>query len=467
VPTETDEGVTAFAFNNNQAAKDLVITSEEAKSGDGTVTRFLAGETGTVVSMYFSGGENPPFPQIFVMSNEENNDVFGFFSPYDAETETFSLTLRAGPETHTLNNIVLNKNVLSAYQPDPQKSGGWNARMRDYTVSLGVWTALTLAIEAEKDGIAATDGNDRAGLDRPDWYLVGAVAKEAQKAVDDIVTVGKAVAEFFAGTFMAAAVQAKGAAVGVAVSAPVTIAIAAVVVTVAYLSDTGNEEPEYQPDPPPAELNAPHFYFYYLDESGEQIDLPVMSSGETPALSQAVYIPPNGHGQDYTSNVRFYYKAARSPEAASATDVPTVDFAVVNWESEANLFYQRIVPGKDEQGDYIEIKKGDGALGQTMPRRHTRLIVKVYDGSGGNKSPYPVFYANGMKFTNADMFVINFFDYVTAEEKEKVVIPPHEVIQTAEGPSLLPHFPRIEDKFFPLYTSEELKSFVTQNLGAS
>jgi hypothetical protein len=63
---------------------------------------------------------------------------------YDAESEAFSLKLYYGDETGAFNGFALNKNVLAAYQDDPNLEDGQNTRARNYITAVSVWTAITL-----------------------------------------------------------------------------------------------------------------------------------------------------------------------------------------------------------------------------------------------------------------------------------------------------------------------------------
>jgi hypothetical protein len=457
LPSETDTGKTAFILKDVEAASNFVITAENAEDGeDGTVVRFLAGDIDTVVSLYFD--RDVPFPRRFAM-NAEGETTYGVFSDYDSGEETFALTLKVGGEEQTFPDIVMNKNVLTAYTYNPDFTGGQNDRMRDYVTALGVWTALTLRIEAamanETQVSAATGATGSLYGINASWMLTGgvvdAVKRGFRKAIDDIANVGKSVAEFFVGVFAgtATAVVAVGAAIGVTIAAPVVAIIAgvtAVVATVVYLAELGKddtfweavpEEPDTPPDEPPPrppeQRNAPLLRFYYLDEAGAEQLVPVIHTGAATSPAQSVYITPNDLGDDYESVVRFYYQVGKATDAdRNATDITMFDFVIVPYGSRDNKRYNNVVSGEDEKGAYIEVKKSDGYSSKIdYYGRQTQLVVTVYDGNQSgpdNKVPYPCFYANGTEFNGAADFVINFFDYLAdASEVAAIHIPPHTV----------------------------------------
>jgi hypothetical protein len=208
--------------------------------------------------------------------------------------------------------------------------------------------------------------------------------------------------------------------------------VTAVVATVVYLAEIGKEDTD-RPNQPPVKLNAPRLSFYYFDESGEEKPFPVMRTGELPTSpAQSVYIEPNGlNSASHVSSVRFYVREERSAYADPSTTVtPLTDYKVIPYDSRDNLLYREVIKGTDDKGNYIEVQKNDGCLDiDDYYGRQTKLVVTVYDGSQSGKIPYPCFYANGMEFTNAADFTINFFDYVNDSEKAEVVIPPREIVK--------------------------------------
>jgi hypothetical protein len=433
-PSADDTGKTAFMMQDNE---DFMITSEELENND-TVVRFLSSEKNGGVSIYFAAGD--PFPKGFALTGETGT-VYGIFSLYDTEAETFSLTLRHGGEEHTFNGLVLNKNVLTAYQDNPELNAGQNNRMRDYVTALGVWTAITMQFggtDAENEGAPTSSiGNFSYGINRSWFGWVDDVVDGIKGAVEDVIDYGKDIVEFFVGVFIDVydGIITVGSAIGVTVPAPVAAVIAgaaAVVATVIYIIDTIIEEEESsgRPTVPPEQLNAPYFRFYYVDEWGEEQPVPVTRTDETPLPSQAVHIRPHGLSDKYVSNVRFYFKVLKSQYATQTTDIPTTDYLIESLNPAGNLWYQEVAPGTTEDGiNYIDIKKRDGYWAEDM--RRSNLIVTVYDSSQGseNKQYYPCFYVNGTEFSGVNEFAINFFDYVASSEEGEVVIPPHTVTE--------------------------------------
>jgi hypothetical protein len=266
-PSEEDTGKTAYLLQGKDAPKDFVVTSEDLEDERGVV-RFLDGENGTAVSVYFDEGE--AFPSLFIVSEEGKEErVYGAFSDYDYGTETFSLTLQSGDEKQTFEGITLNKNVLSAYQNDPSLSDKQNERTRHYVTAVGVWTALMLrhdSLEAEAESLASMNGQ---------WILTGGSSENPLtsigKALFNIFNTGLKILTYAGAIFSGAmiAVAKVGAAIGVAISAPVVVAVAVVPVAVAT-SVTSAGDTAANGEEPPEERAAPRLKIWYEDDAGIQ-----------------------------------------------------------------------------------------------------------------------------------------------------------------------------------------------------
>jgi hypothetical protein len=419
-PSVTETRKTAFILRDVDAAKNFVITAET--EDDGTVVRFMASDTDTIVSLYFD--KAAPFPRGFAM-NAGGDTAYGVFSDYK-ENETFDLTLKSnGEEPETFEGIVMNKNVLAAYQDNDDFSPEHNERMRAYVTALGVWMAVTLHFDREtaENQVSAVPSAVSGGTNPLAGFSLNDEESGFRKAVENISGLGAAAGAFFHGVFALtteAAVTA-GAAVEAKVAAPVVAVIAGVTAVAATV------EIEKEANQPPAQPNAPHLRFYYFDELDAEQPIPVMRTDAEPSPAQSVYIEPNGRGSDYTSNVRLYYQVIRSgfADTDQVTDIPTLDGVITPYGSKDNKHYQAVFSGTDdEKGAYFEVQKSDGFIG-TDARRQTKLVFTVYDGNQPVKTPYPSFYANGIEFNGATDFAISFFDYVNDSEKAEVVIPPH------------------------------------------
>jgi hypothetical protein len=333
-PAEEDTGITAFALDGSDELKDFMSTAEEKETGG--VVRFFDNGSGMAVSMYFSGGS--AFPNGFMLDQGEDGMVRGSFSPYNEDSQSFSLTLHSeGEDPYTFDGLVMNKHILTIYEDDSSLTPGQNARVRNYVTALSVWTAIMhqfseMMAEAETapDGISASSSLF-AGIQYSFWGDVGSffsnVGKGIVKAVKNICTIGAtiAAAAFFAFKITAAVLVSVGAAIGTAIAAPVVVAIAVVVavaVTVVNLYNLGKADEEYQngndeenTPPPPPHPEAPRFRIYYLDESGQEQDIPVMRKGDSPAISDEFYIKPHGTGfAADTSNVKFYFEVTAYQE---------------------------------------------------------------------------------------------------------------------------------------------------------
>jgi hypothetical protein len=438
-PSTTDTGKTAFALDGPNAPKNFMVISEEAGDGTGdTVVRFLDGENGMSASMYFSGKAafpgGPEFPDGFILTQENEDTLVGKFSLYNPETETFSLTLEYEGEKETFE-LVLNKNIFSVYEKDGGLTPGQNTRVQNYITALGVWTAITLQLEAETpDGI-----NMSRSVTGGPQYFIESLLKGIGKAVAKIRKMGAAVVSVatavFGATYKVVAVAA--AVIGVTISAPavtaiaVAVAVVATVVTVAailskddgkYWSEESEEDAPSAPVLPLEKRQAPRFKVYYRDASGEHL-IPVMREGQNPAITQEFYIPPHSSSK-YTAvaGVKFYYEVTllesindtiKTKYLFSADDTP----------------YRPAETGEENGINYFEVKKRNG----TGDDSRTVLTVKVYNGSktsaeedgkkDGNLVYFPCYYVNGQEFSEGEGFVINFIDEPSDAEKKQVLIP--------------------------------------------
>jgi hypothetical protein len=423
-PTETDTGKTAFALSGDKTLEKFLATSEER--GNGAVARFLDGESGTSVAVYFTGGE--PFPASFTLDSEEGA-VSGFFSAYHEETETFALTLQCGAETYgPFESFTLNKNVFGLYQDDKNLTAGKNVRIRNYITALSVWTSMTYWLNKQM-----TEMED--------------AERGLKKAMENICEIG-AVITVAAGAFEITAAKAVSVAtdIGIVIAAPVVAAVPVAVpiaVTHVTLADIGeneaNEEPA-EPPLPPAKLKAPRFDIYYLDEAGGQQPLPVMRGGQTPEIGEEFYIRPHGTGiRNATSIVKFYFKVA----SVETTDGEVKTSLVFSPEDDP---YLPVSVKADEGGNYFEIKKYDGF--RSFDSIKTTLTIKVFNGTATTDSEHPVYfpcyYVNGEEFTGGEGFVINFIDKISPDEESQVRIPQRTISETPGTYNIEPVLPVLD-----------------------
>jgi hypothetical protein len=414
-PSKEDTGKTAYLLQGEDAPKDFVVTSEDLDEGNGVV-RFLDGGTGTAVSVYFDEGE--AFPSLFIVNEEGKEErVYGAFSLYNEEKETFSLTLKSGEEKQTFEGITLNQYVLSAYQDDSPLSDKQNERTRHYVTAVGVWTALVL----QHDLLEAEAGN--------------------QSAVQTIANVGARVLTHADRIFGDTKTVTGNKAIEATVPVPVAVTVAVVSVTVATSvvlvemsaendEEAGHSKPS-EPDPPEIR-NAPQIRIWYdVDDKGEKLLIPVLrKNGDIPQSTEMFHIPPHKSGNYYdTSNVRFYFEIGKRSDADEDTDIPALSYRSLPYslsdpEGHSPL-YKQVTSAKSEGKEheyYLEIKKSDGQLAEAGDGRITVLPIGVKDANAdAENAVYPYFYVNGEEFSGEDAFLIYFLDYAGTERP--IVLP--------------------------------------------
>jgi hypothetical protein len=153
-----------------------------------------------------------------------------------------------------------------------------------------------------------------------------------------------------------------------------------------------------------------------------------MREGQTPQTAEEFYIRPHGEIFDvykYTSNVRFWFRVGKrdsEEKIAFSFEFSPADSAYYKKEN--------ISLGTEDDRNYFEIKKLNGS----SAAKKTTLAIKAFNRTktADEENPvyFPCYYVNEEKFTEGDGFVINFRDYVTAEEEAQVIIPKHEVAET-------------------------------------
>jgi hypothetical protein len=157
-PTTEDTGRTGITAFSVAEGPSVLVSSEY--TGSQPVVRFFgrsAGEEGAepvyaTVALTFADKDSlfPSTCQVEQRQGEETFTVNAEFSPYNSTTETFSVTYEYGQET--FDNLVLNKNIFTAYQFTSEVSESQNIRMRNAVVAMGLWAALE--IQAQERSLA-------------------------------------------------------------------------------------------------------------------------------------------------------------------------------------------------------------------------------------------------------------------------------------------------------------------------
>jgi len=134
--SDTDYGKTLFFVEDNEHAEGVFIYSDDTKDDyscvtflyeDITITMFFEDDSGFPTSMYIPGPKG---------------NFKGYFSSYNDETQAYNIMIEQDNNYDMLKNISLDKELLTKYQNDPDKTDSQNKRIRNYTTSLCVYYSL-------------------------------------------------------------------------------------------------------------------------------------------------------------------------------------------------------------------------------------------------------------------------------------------------------------------------------------
>jgi hypothetical protein len=141
-PTTEDTGRTGITALTVAEVPSVLVSSEYSEyTGAEPVVRFFSRSTGETVALTFASGDSLfPYNCQVTRQNEAPFTTNAAFSAYNSTTETFSLTREDGAEP--FEDIALNKEIFTAYQPTSEVSESQNIRMRNAVVAIALWAAL-------------------------------------------------------------------------------------------------------------------------------------------------------------------------------------------------------------------------------------------------------------------------------------------------------------------------------------
>jgi hypothetical protein len=131
--TETDTGRTALVANDNA---DVVFYSDDVTSGEQYVG--IAFDNMSIV-FFFPENQNFPISMTLSDSMESYN---GYFTPYDTDTQTYSLAIEQGGDMEAYLDIPLNKNTFTQYRDDARLTQSQNLRMRNLYIATCIFKSL-------------------------------------------------------------------------------------------------------------------------------------------------------------------------------------------------------------------------------------------------------------------------------------------------------------------------------------
>jgi hypothetical protein len=134
--SDTDYGKTLFTIENNKHAEGVFVYSDDTKEDYSRVTILYKDIN---IIMFFK--DDSGFPTSMNIQGLEEN-YKGYFSTYNYETQTYNIMIEQDNNYEMLKNIYLEKDLLTKYEEDPDKTPSQNKRIRNYTVSLSVYYSL-------------------------------------------------------------------------------------------------------------------------------------------------------------------------------------------------------------------------------------------------------------------------------------------------------------------------------------
>jgi len=156
--TEEDIGKTIIAIENNKYTEGVFLLSEDIEDDYSKVVFFFEGNT---ISMFFEEGNN--FPSSMIL-NDSNDTYNGYFSGYNEETQSYNVVIEDNENYYYVNNITLNKGIVTTYEDDLTKTPSQNKRLRNTAIALGIYCSIYYHNNGDKN----TSSSARWGS-RRDW----------------------------------------------------------------------------------------------------------------------------------------------------------------------------------------------------------------------------------------------------------------------------------------------------------
>jgi len=156
--TETDSGRTVVMADKN--AKVVLYSDNTASSAQRIGFTF----DDKIIIFVFEKSQN--FPRKIILSDSEET-YNGVITPYDSNTQTYSLTLDQGSNKETMANIALNKDIFTQYKDNPELTASQNLRMRNLHIAMCIYKSMDDFITLGKTKQA-----------RGTWDFIGKVAQK-------------------------------------------------------------------------------------------------------------------------------------------------------------------------------------------------------------------------------------------------------------------------------------------------
>lgn len=144
--SEEDTGRTVFTIDDNIYTKDMLLRSEDVDDSK----RVMLSYKNYTITMFFEN--DIAFPTSMVMA-DSSEKYYGYFSPYNEETQTFNLIVEQDNNYDFMSNIFLDKEILVSYENDLEKTPSQNDRIHNLKVALSVYAGLYSAVDSSARGL--------------------------------------------------------------------------------------------------------------------------------------------------------------------------------------------------------------------------------------------------------------------------------------------------------------------------
>jgi hypothetical protein len=149
IETETgNSGKTGYYVENNKNAEGVGIFSDDTGIED-RVT-FIYEEL--VITMFFNKNSN--FPHRMAITYD-GDDFSAILSPYNEDEQTYNIAFWQNNTYDIATGLVLNKQIFSLYEDDPELTDSQNRRMANLVIAMGLWASLYASFEGKSNTSAA------------------------------------------------------------------------------------------------------------------------------------------------------------------------------------------------------------------------------------------------------------------------------------------------------------------------
>jgi len=148
IETETgNSGRTVYYVENNKNAEGVRIFSDDTGIEDRVTFTYEE----LIVTMFFN--KSSDFPNRMAISYD-GDDFSAILSPYDEDDQTYNIAFYQYGFYDIATGLILNKQIFSLYEDNPEFTDSQNRRMANLVVGMGLWVSLYASFEGQP-GISA------------------------------------------------------------------------------------------------------------------------------------------------------------------------------------------------------------------------------------------------------------------------------------------------------------------------